>query len=56
MEENLRLGGFTINKPREWDLENVEIEINEYDYNSTKISINDLKILHEYIGDILKSI
>lgn len=47
-------GSFTINKPKEWDLENVELEIREYDYDSTKISIEDLRMLHKYIGDILK--
>jgi hypothetical protein len=53
VRERLRLGKFTINRPEEWDLGNVKLEIQDYDYDSTKISIDELKILHKYIGEIL---
>lgn len=53
VRERLCLGNFTINKPEEWDLENVKLEIQDYDYDSTNISIDDLRILHKYIGEIL---
>ena len=53
VRERLCLGKFTINRPEEWDLESVKLEIQDYDYDSTTISIDDLRILHKYIGDIL---
>jgi hypothetical protein len=53
VRERLCLGNFTINRPEEWDLENVKLEIRDYDYDSTSISIDDLRLLHTYIGDIL---
>jgi hypothetical protein len=53
VRERLCLGNFTINRPEEWDLENVELQIQDYDYDSTKISIDDLRLLHTYIGEIL---
>jgi hypothetical protein len=53
VRERLCLGNFTINRPEEWDLENVKLEIQDYDYDSTNISINDLRLLHTYIGEIL---
>ena len=53
VRERLCLGNFTINRPEEWDLENVKLEIQDYDYDSTKISIGELRILHTYIGEIL---
>ena len=53
VRERLCLGNFTINRPEEWDLENVKLEIQDYDYDSTKISMDDLRILYNYIGDIL---
>ena len=53
VRERLCLGKFTINRPEEWDLENVKLEIQDYDYDSTTISIEDLRILHKYIGEIL---
>ncbi len=53
VRECLCLGNFTINRPEEWDLENVKLEIQDYDYGSTKISIDDLRLLHTYIGEIL---
>ena len=53
VRERLCLGKFTINRPEEWDLENVKLEIQDYDYDSTKISIDDLRLLHTYIGEIL---
>lgn len=49
----LCLGNFTINKPDEWDLDSVKLEIKDYDYDSTNISIDSLKILNNYIDDIL---
>ena len=55
-KKQLCLGSFTINKPEEWDLENVKLEIQDCDYDSTKISIDELKTLHAYIGEILNSI
>jgi hypothetical protein len=54
VEDFLRLGKFRINKPSEYDSENVLLEINDYDYDSTTISIDELKLLHDYIGQILK--
>ena len=53
VRERLCLGNFTINRPEEWDLENVKLEIRDYDYDSTSISIDDLRLLHTYIGEIL---
>jgi hypothetical protein len=53
VRERLCLGNFTINRPEEWDLENVKLEIQDYDYDSTSISIKDLRLLHTYIGEIL---
>ena len=53
VRERLCLGNFTINRPEEWDLENVKLEIQDYDYDSTNISINDLRLLHTYVGEIL---
>ena len=53
VRERLCLGKFTISRPEEWDLENVKLEIQDYDYDSTTISIDDLRILHKYIGEIL---
>jgi hypothetical protein len=53
VRERLCLGKFTIIRPEEWDLENVKLEIQDYDYDSTTISIDDLRILHKYIGEIL---
>lgn len=55
MKDKLCLGTFTINKPEPWDLENVRLEIKDYDYDSTKISIDELKLLHTYIGEILNN-
>ena len=52
-KESLQLDKFTINKPKEWALDEVELEIDDYDYVSTKITINDLKILRNYIDFIL---
>ena len=52
-KKSLKLGNFTINKPKEWALDVVELEIDDYDYVSTKITINDLKILKNYIDFIL---
>jgi hypothetical protein len=56
VKERLCLGNFTINKPEKFDLENVKLEIKNYDYDSTSISIDELRILHAYIGHILNSI
>lgn len=50
----LQLGQFTINKPIE-ECDDIELEIRSYDYESTKISIDDLKSLHHYIGNILNA-
>jgi|TARA_R110000803_G_scaffold207109_1_gene274824 hypothetical protein len=52
-KESLQLGKFTINKPKEWALDEVELEINDYDYVSTNITINDLRMLGSYIESIL---
>ena len=38
-KESLQLGKFTINKPKEWALDEVELEINDYDYVSTNITM-----------------
>ena len=53
IEERLCLGNFTINKPQEWDLENVRLKIQDYHYDSTTINIDQLRMLHNYIGEIL---
>lgn len=53
LSESLTLGNFTINKPKEWDKDNVVVEISDYDHESTSISIGDLKILQNYINTIL---
>ena len=52
-KESLQLGKFTINKPKDWALDEVELEINDYDYVSTNITINDLRMLGSYIDFIL---
>ena len=52
-KESLQLGKFTINKPKDWALDEVELEINDYDYVSTNITINDLRMLGSYIESIL---
>lgn len=54
INNSLRLGNFTISKPKDWDLDNVKLEISDYDYDSTNISIDNLRTLYEYIGTILK--
>jgi len=56
VRKSLSLGNFTINKPKEWELDEVELEIRDYDYDSTKISVDDLKALRYYIDEILNSI
>jgi len=43
-----------INAPVEWNLDKVKIEIFDYDYDSTEISIDELEILYNHIGEILK--
>jgi len=55
VRERLCLGNFIINRPEEWDLETVKLEIRDYDYDSTSISIEDLRLLHTYIGEILNA-
>jgi len=52
--DKLILNKFTINKPFDWELDTVQLEINSYVYDSTNISLDDLKLLHDYIGKILK--
>lgn len=52
MENKLTIGNLTINKPTEWDIDKVEFQISEYDYDSTKVDISDLKTLYDYIGEI----
>lgn len=48
------IGNLTIHKPDEWDVEHmVLIEIQDYTYDSTKINLHQLKLLHDYIGEIL---
>lgn len=54
--KKIHLGNFTINKPEEWDPDNVKLEISDYDYDSTLISIEDLKVLHKFIGEIINGI
>lgn len=39
--DKLRLGNFSISKPKKWNKNNVKLEISDYDY--------------EYIGNILKT-
>lgn len=56
IRDSLSLGNFTIHKPEEWALDEVILEINDYDYVSTKISVNDLKFLRAYINEILNSL
>ena len=62
-KESLQIGKFTINKPKECALNEVELEINDYEYDviyethkvyvSTNITINDLRMLRSYIDFIL---
>ena len=56
VRESLSLGNFTINKPKDWALDEIELEIRDYDYDSTKISVDDLKALRCYIDEILNSL
>ena len=56
IRDSLSLGNFTINKPKEWALDEVELEIRDHDYDSTKINIDDLKVLRNYIDEILNSL
>ena len=56
VRESLSLGNFTINKPKDWALNEIELEIRDYDYDSTKISVDDLKALRRYIDEILNSL
>jgi len=56
VRERLCLGKFTIYRPEEYDLEKVKLEIQDYNYDSTTISIDDLRILHKYIGEILNEV
>jgi hypothetical protein len=51
--ESLTLNKFKINAPNEWDPDEIVLEINDCDYESTRISFDDLKKLYEYIGKIL---
>lgn len=53
VSDKLSIGNFTINKPKEWETNLVELEIKDYDYDSTKIELDDLKALYLYIGQIL---
>lgn len=53
--DKLTINGLTIKKPTEWDADNVHFEINNYDYDSTMISIEDLKVINEYISEILNN-
>jgi len=53
MKEKIKVGnGLIINAPVEWDLDKVKIEL--FNYDSTEISIGELEILYNYIGEILK--
>ena len=54
INESLTLGHFIINRPPDWDLNCIKLEINDYD--STNIDISDLKLLHYYISSILEPI
>jgi len=55
MKEKIKIGnGLIINAPVEWNLDKVKIEIFDYDYDSTEISIDELEILYNHIGEILK--
>tara|TARA_R110000796_G_scaffold201848_1_gene318077 strand:- start:2 stop:220 length:219 start_codon:yes stop_codon:yes gene_type:complete len=56
VRESLSLGNFTINKPEDWALDEIKLEIRDYDYDSTKISVDDLKALRCYIDEILNSL
>jgi len=49
----LCLGNFKICKPEKWDPNKITLEIKDYDFDSTKIDLNELKQLHKYIGEIL---
>lgn len=54
LNDSLSLGNFTIKKPVDWNPDVVELIIQDYDYDSTEITIDDLKVLYNYIGEILK--
>ncbi len=53
--ESLVLGNFKINAPTDWEPDRIKLEIEDYDYDSTHISIEELKILYEFIGSILNN-
>lgn len=48
MQNSLKIGCFTINKPPDYEKDKVLLEISDYDYDSTKIDISDLKTLYHY--------
>ena len=49
----LVLNSFTINKPEKWEPDLAKIEIKEYNYDSTKLNLEELRELYDYIGNIL---
>jgi hypothetical protein len=53
MENKLKVGNLTINKPEIWNPNNVVFEIQDYDYESTTITIEQLEEIYNYIGKIL---
>ena len=52
-DKSFTISNFTINKPEEWETDMVKVEIEDYDYDSTKISVSELEGLYNYIGKIL---
>jgi len=53
MKDKLKINYLEIYKPPEWNDNRVTIEIHNYDYDSTTLSIDELKILKEYISEII---
>lgn len=54
--KSLTLGKFKINKPDEDGVDDIELENQDFDYDSTKITYNQLVELHQYIGGIISNI
>lgn len=48
LRESMTVGKLTIHKPEACETDEVDVGIQNYDYDSTKIEIDDLKILHTY--------
>ena len=54
MAKNITLNKLTINKPFDWDVCHVQIEITNYDNDYTKLSIDDIKVMRDFLNEILE--